>query len=114
MKLLIALAVSETNVAFQMSNVNTRLNLVHNSRHFRYGEQDQANSSLYYLQSNRNIRIKRRKYGADVVSMIVGTAGFCGWGYVGPQKNHMFSVTKWSCATGYFSFGHEIGKCSRI
>ena len=28
---------------------------------------------------------------------------------MGPKKHLMFSVVNWSCATGYYTFGHEIG-----
>ena len=35
------------------------------------------------------------------------------WGFAWrstiPIASHMFSVTKYSCATGYYAFGHEIG-----
>merc|ERR1712007_410592 len=34
---------------------------------------------------------------------------YCGSGFVGPSIELMYSVVNWSCATGYFSFGHEIG-----
>ncbi|KAL7426297.1 hypothetical protein ACHAXH_000300, partial [Discostella pseudostelligera] len=30
--------------------------------------------------------------------------------YAGPQSDLMFSVTAWNCATGYYSFGHAIGR----
>jgi hypothetical protein len=41
--------------------------------------------------------------------MIVGRGQDCGWGYPGPQKDLMYSVSYYSCATGYYTFGHEIG-----
>jgi peptidyl-Asp metalloendopeptidase len=34
---------------------------------------------------------------------------FCGIGYQGATKNRAFSVSNYKCATGYYSFGHEIG-----
>jgi len=40
--------------------------------------------------------------------MIIDAQGFCGIGYGGPKKESMFSVTSWSCATGYYSFAHEV------
>ena len=48
-------------------------------------------------------------YGADIVSMITSNPSSCGAGYVGPRKGTMFSVTEYSCATGNYSFGHEVG-----
>ena len=32
-----------------------------------------------------------------------------GWRSTIPIASHMFSVSKYSCATGYYAFGHEIG-----
>ena len=109
MHLLIALAVSETNAAFQMSNVNTELNLVHSYRH-THNEQGDPYNWLRELRLHGDIRTQRLKHGADIVSMIVGTTDFCGLGYIGPHKEYMYSISSWNCATGYFSFGHEIGK----
>jgi len=48
--------------------------------------------------------------GADIVGLIVGTNGACDIGSLGPDINSMFSVTKWSCPTGCYTFGHEIGQ----
>ena len=42
------------------------------------------------------------------MSLIIYDGPACGIGYIGPQKNAMFSVAAWNCATGYYSFGHEI------
>ena len=52
---------------------------------------------------------KLNTYGADIVGLIVGTSGACAIGNLGPDINSMFSVTKWSCPTGCYTFGHEIG-----
>ena len=40
--------------------------------------------------------------------MVIEGPGFCGIGYGGPSKEKMFSVTNWKCATGYYSFVHEV------
>ena len=56
-----------------------------------------------------NVHALRDQYGADVVAMIIEDPQYCGLGYVGPSESSMFSVTKYSCATGYYTFGHEIG-----
>merc|ERR1719330_1266882 len=52
---------------------------------------------------------KRDHYGADVVAMIIEGGGYCGTAYMGPDKDYMFSVTARDCATGHYTFGHEIG-----
>ncbi len=48
--------------------------------------------------------------GADVASLIVDNFSACGVGYLDTIGNgYTFSVTKKSCAVGYYSFGHEVG-----
>jgi len=56
-----------------------------------------------------NVYALRTLYGADFVAMIIDYPQYCGIAYLGPSKSYMFSVTAWNCATGYYSFGHEIG-----
>ena len=52
---------------------------------------------------------KRTTYGADIVALLIDDTSFCGLANIGPGIDRMFSVTAWNCATGYYSFGHEIG-----
>merc|ERR1719343_1833171 len=40
---------------------------------------------------------------------MTGSGRYCGLGYVGPSKNWMYTLTAQNCATGYYTFGHEIG-----
>jgi hypothetical protein len=61
-----------------------------------------------------NVHQLRDQYGADVVAMICQNGQYCGIAYlmtnVSPNfASSAFSVTNYSCATGYYSFGHEIG-----
>ena len=110
---LIDLAVEETNTAYDLSGVNAELRLVH-AAYTDYTESTNA-SPLTALRVNGDSKMDeahslRTQYGADVVALIVGdNYPYCGQAYVGPRKESMFSVTKYSCATGYYSFGHEIG-----
>jgi hypothetical protein len=104
---LIDLAIAETNVAFEESDVQITVRLVHAYRQ-SYTENDMS-KALNYITGNGGIRRKRAKYGADLVAMILHEPSYCGMAWLGPNKNRMFSVSHWECATGYFSFGHEIG-----
>ena len=109
---LIDLAVAETNDAYQMSGVFARLRLVH-AQYVDYNEGSMGNS-LSQLRTNGDgqldvVHSLRTLYGADLVAMISGNRQYCGIGYVGPRYDLMFSVTSYACATGYYSFGHEIG-----
>jgi peptidyl-Asp metalloendopeptidase len=40
--------------------------------------------------------------------VLSGDAGSCGIAFVGSNKAYMFSVSSYTCATGYYSFGHEL------
>jgi hypothetical protein len=111
----INLAVTETNDAYSLSGVNVALRLVHVA-YDSYVEDttDAFGIALGDLQSNNDGKLDqahtlRTTYRADVVALIIDDSAFCGIGYLGPSINSMFSVTAWNCATGYYSFGHEIG-----
>jgi len=118
MKDLIKLVVAETNTAYQNSGVTVngqvaRLNLVHAYYEPSIDESiDEGNGLsgiLNYIQGSKQIAAKRTQYGADIVASIVSRVeGGCGSAKSGPKIDRMFSVTKFYCAVGNFSFGHEI------
>ena len=101
---LINLAIQETNVAFALSGVNAELNLVH-AEWLNYAEAN-AYSALEHITQSKSVADLRFKYCADIVVLITD---YCGIAHLGPHKDKMFSVTHWSCATGHYTFGHEIG-----
>jgi peptidyl-Asp metalloendopeptidase len=56
----------------------------------------------------------RNNYGADVVSLIENAPQYCGLAYrmatlSASFASSAFSIVHHSCATGYYSFAHEIG-----
>lgn len=109
---LVELAIEETNEAFEVSGVLTELRLVHAYRHPDYVEpsSNQFFDGLDDITGTADgkmddVHALRELYGADVVALILGTGGFCGVAHLGPNKGKMFSATKYSCATGHFSFG---------
>ena len=114
---IITLAVAETNRAFELSGVATKLRLV--KTHFDASFNDYTNSwedTLTYLHDNGDgeldyVHAMRDQYGADFVSMLVDSPEYCGIGYQPstPTAGDAFSLTQWSCATGYYSFAHELG-----
>jgi hypothetical protein len=114
MRGLIDLAVAETNVAFDNSGIFAKLRLVYAYREPNYIEIEGAafTNALSDMKNDRmesGVHQKRAEYGADLVAMIIHDSAYCGLGYLGPSKGLMFSVSSWNCATGYYSFGHEIG-----
>ena len=109
MESLVALAVDETNIAFRASGVNTQLLLVRSYQHPSYVEtsylqtlEDASSGDMADVHANRIV------HGADVVHLIVDLSDMCGLGYLGPSIDLMYSVSYWSCATGFYSFGHAI------
>ncbi|KAI2505404.1 Metallo-peptidase family M12B Reprolysin-like [Fragilaria crotonensis] len=114
---IIALAVAETNKAFELSGIPTEFRLV--KAHYDASYNDYATSwesTLGYLRNNGDGRLDyvhamRDQYGADFVTMLVDTDGYCGIGYLpsSPRAADAFTLVHWDCATGYYSFGHEIG-----
>lgn len=58
-----------------------------------------------------SVHSKRDEFGADLVVLIAGPSyGYCGQAYNSPgSAKWAFSVVKYTCATGYYSFAHEMG-----
>ena len=116
MRGLIDLAIAETNTAYNLSGVTTQLRLVHAYREPNYVEATTSafSMALSSLRSTNDgimddVHEKRDIFGADIVAMIIDDSQYCGMAYLGPSSDLMFSVSSWNCATGYYTFGHEIG-----
>ena len=115
MRGLIDLAISESNIAFELSGVFTSFRLVHAYRDPDYIEAASYSVALDELTFTNDgqlesVHAKRALYGADVVHMITGAPTSCGIAWSGePKKASMFSISQYSCSTGYYSFAHEIG-----
>ncbi len=115
---LILLAVEETNQAYISSGINAQLNLVHTAA-VSYTESSSMQTDLSNLTNGNDgymdaIHSYRDTYGADMVSLLVNRSDYCGmaWLMGSPTSNfsaNAFSVVNYSCATGYYSFGHELG-----
>ena len=112
MKNKINLAITETNLGYTESGVNTELNLVHADY-----EGTSYDDSVGFSQALSDIRgtsdgkmdhvhTLRTMYGADLVVLLIHNSQYCGMAYLGPSITSVFSVTAWNCATGYYSFGH--------
>lgn len=109
---LIQLAIDETNLSYEQSNVQTRLNLAH-VHQVDYNEQDIL-ADLKHLSIQNDgymdeIHALRDQYCADIVVMLESSNSYCGVSYLNPDADFAFCVVSVKCATGYYSFGHEIG-----
>ena len=118
---LIQLAVAETNQGYANSQVIQRLRLVH-TYEVNYTEGTGEAGFSNALNDVRGtsdgkmdeIHALRNQYGADLVSLWINDTAYCGLGYVmtsatGDFSTLAFTVCHYSCATGYYSFAHEMG-----
>lgn len=115
----IDLAVAETNQGYINSGVTQRIRLVHKEE-INYSESGfDWSSTLSLLQGTAdgymdNVHTLRNTYNADLVVMIVSASNYCGLGYlmqtVSPSfAAYAFCLVSRTCATGYYSFAHEMG-----
>lgn len=112
---LIQLAVDETNQSYVNSGVNITLNRVHTAQ-VTYNEANRSFSQhVSALRSTTdgimdNVHTLRNTYAADVVVLVVNDSEACGIAAaIGATASSAFAVAHYSCITGYYSFGHEIG-----
>lgn len=118
----IQLAVAETNQSYQNSGITQRINLVH-AEQVSYTESGSfcgsgandldrlQNPSDGYLDS---VQPMRNSYCADETVLIVETGDACGCAFYTSSPSagfaeNAYAVVMRSCATGYYSFGHEMG-----
>lgn len=116
---LINLAVTETNQSYANSGIGQRLRLV-NTTEVSYAESGNIDTDLSRLTATSdgymdNLHDLRNSYNADLVALVVENGGaYCGVAYLMTSvstgfASQAFSVTARDCATGYYSFGHELG-----
>ncbi len=116
---LINLAVTETNQAYTTSTATQQITLVHTEEMVGYTEPSSFSTILSHLRGKTDgkmdeVHALRDQHAADAVAMICANGQYCGMAYqmVGVSagfESSAFSVTSHSCATGYYSFGHELG-----
>jgi len=114
-----ALAVQETNTAYEMSGVSVGkgMRLVHVYLDEDYDDAPQpydaqtaldelTNPSDGMLDDAHELRVK---YGADLVALWSEDLNACGlaWVFDGTPRTG-FSVMQRDCTTGYYTFGHEL------
>ena len=117
---LIVLAVNETNTSYVNSGILQRLRLA-GALQVDYPESGNIELDRNRLQAPSDgfadsVLVERDLKHADLVSFWVEhvNGGYCGIAYImqTPAVNfapYGVSVVKRSCATGYYSFGHELG-----
>ncbi|HBD07764.1 MAG TPA: hypothetical protein DCZ69_05840 [Syntrophobacteraceae bacterium] len=114
-KATILTALNETNTSYLNAGITTRLRLVH-VEEYSYAETGNLSTDLTRFRTNGDgyfdsIHTLRNTYAADMVGLIVENGGsYCGLAStIMATAATAFQVTDRSCATGYYSFGHEFG-----
>jgi hypothetical protein len=114
-KATILTALNETNTSYANAGISTRLRLVH-VQEYSYVETGNMSTDLTRFRNSGDgyfdsIHSLRNSYGADMVGLIVENGGsYCGLAStIMATAATAFQVTDRSCATGYYSFGHEFG-----
>lgn len=119
MNTLIDLAKTETNTSYANSGITQRIRIVHTAE-VSYTESGVSSTDLNNLTNTSdgfmdNVHTLRNTYAADLVTLLVENAGgFCGRGWIMTSvtpsfASNGFNVVARNCATGNYSFGHELG-----
>lgn len=111
---LIDLAIAETNQGYVNSGVNITMQLANKSQ-TSYTETGNFTTDLNRYRGTSDgymdsIHTTRNSVAADVAVLMVKNTAYCGLASgIGSTASTAFAEVYWDCATGYYSFGHEIG-----
>jgi peptidyl-Asp metalloendopeptidase len=108
------LAISETNAGYSNSGVDINMQLagVYTTSYVESGSFSTDLARIRgttdgYLDSVHSLRTSN---AADVVMFVIDNASSCGLASaIGASATTAFAAVHYGCATGYYSFGHEIG-----
>jgi peptidyl-Asp metalloendopeptidase len=106
----IQLAVAEANQSYINSGVNIKLSLV-DSFELPYVESGKTfETILADFVANQTVSSRRDGSNADLSAMIINQTDFCGLAdAIRAEASTAFAVVHYDCATGYYSFAHELG-----
>jgi len=106
----IQLAVAEANQSYANSGINITLNLV-DSFQVNYSEAGKTyDTILADFVGNTDVNSRRDKSGADLSALIINQTDYCGLAdAIGATAATAFVAVHYGCATGYYSFAHELG-----
>ncbi len=114
-KAMIQLAIDETNQSYVNSRINARLHLAQVAK-VNYDESTRDFDTILSHFAGLNdgfmdeIHTLRNTYAADVAVLIINKTDYCGLAdAIRAKTDTAFAIVHYDCATGYYSFGHEIG-----
>jgi hypothetical protein len=111
---LIALAITETNLGYTNSGVHIAADLAYSGQ-VDYTESGDFQNDLYRLAGKSDgfmddIHPLRDSVKADVVLLLIDNQQYRGFACaIGATEDQAFAAVNYRYATGYYSFGHEIG-----
>lgn len=114
MQSLVQLAVAESNQGYSNSNVGITLELA-GYETTSYTESSSFSTDLSRFRATSDgvmdsIHTSRNTTRADVAVLVINNASSCGLASgIGSTAATAFAAVHWDCATGYYSFAHEIG-----
>ncbi|WP_448142083.1 zinc-dependent metalloprotease [Stenotrophomonas bentonitica] len=114
MQSLVQLAVAESNQGYTNSNVGITMQLA-GYQAVAYTESGNFSTDLARFRSTNDgymdaIHTTRNSTAADVAVLIINNSSYCGLASgIGSTASSAFAAVYWDCATGYYSFAHEIG-----
>jgi len=119
MQAMIDQAILETNQAYANSGIAQRVNLVH-TEEVAYSEAGfNWETTLFRLTGDSDgyidhVHTLRDTYCADEVVLVVNDTASCGIAWLMTYvstffEDNAFAVVSRNCATGYYSFAHEMG-----
>ncbi|MGE8230842.1 zinc-dependent metalloprotease [Stenotrophomonas hibiscicola] len=114
MQSLVQLAVAESNQGYVNSNVGITMQLARYET-TNYTESGSFDTDLARFRGTSDgymdsIHTSRNTYTADVGVLLINNSAYCGLASgIGSTASTAFAAVYWDCATGYYSFAHEIG-----
>lgn len=111
---LIQLAVDESNQSYTNSDIDPDIYLVHKYE-TSYTESGSFSTDLQRFREKDDgymdeVHDYRDAYGADVCVLIIDNTSYCGLASgILVNESNSFCAVHHGCATGYYSFAHEIG-----
>jgi hypothetical protein len=110
----INLAIAETNLSYTNSHVNIRAELAY-AYQVNYQESGSHDTDLDHFRNKDDLIMDevhdlRNTYRADVCVLLIDNNAYCGTASaILATESTAFVVVHHTCATGYYSFAHEIG-----
>ncbi|MFT3858178.1 MAG: M12 family metallo-peptidase [Aquabacterium sp.] len=112
---MIQLAIDETNAGYANSKVNAQVRLAR-SYQVNYNESGRSYETVmnHFVGKTDgfmdDIHAQRDGAAADLGVLLFNNPAYCGLASgIGSNEASAFALVHYSCATGYYSFGHEIG-----